>query len=277
MNANSKEMPVASKPKWQILDATTLKFLAVVLMVLDHIHEMFVSMGAPMWLTMAGRLVFPMFLFAASESFYYTHSKKRYLQRLLFASWGMTIFTFLLQSVLPNPDVVLMNNAFSTFFVTGLYMLSWDRLKAGIRQKSPMEIGKAIVIFLVPILSAIPVYLMAMLSFNENVPGSVIRLLARIALLMPNILAVEGGAPLVVLGLLFYIFRKHRTIQIGVLLALSLIVYLSGNKVQSFMAFAAIPIALYNGKRGKGMKNFFYIFYPAHIGLLYCIAALISR
>lgn len=277
MNANSKEMPVASKPKWQILDATTLKFLAVVLMVLDHIHEMFVSMGAPMWLTMAGRLVFPMFLFAASESFYYTHSKKRYLQRLLFASWGMTIFTFILQAVLPNPDVILMNNAFSTFFVTGLYMLCWDTLKAGIRQKSPMEIGKAAVIFLVPILSAIPVYLMAMLSFNENVPGSVIRLLARISLLMPNILAVEGGAPLVVLGLLFYIFRKHRTIQIGVLLALSLIVYLSGNMVQSFMALAAIPLALYNGKRGKGMKNFFYIFYPAHIGLLYCIATLICR
>ena len=277
MNANSKEMLVASKPKWQILDATTLKFLAVLLMVLDHIHEMFVSMGAPMWLTMAGRLVFPMFLFAASESFYYTHSKKRYLQRLLFASWGMTIFTFILQAVLPNPDVVLMNNAFSTFFVTGLYMLCWDTLKAGIRQKSLKKIGKAAVIFLVPILSAIPVYLMAMLSFNENVPGSVIRLLARIALLMPNILAVEGGAPLVVLGLLFYIFRKHRTIQIGVLLALSLIVYLSGNMVQSLMALAAIPIALYNGKRGKGMKNFFYIFYPAHIGLLYCIATLICR
>lgn len=277
MNANSKEMPVASKPNWQILDATTLKFLAVVLMVLDHIHEMFVSMGAPMWLTMAGRLVFPMFLFAASESFYYTHSKKRYLQRLLFASWGMTIFTFILQAVLPNPDVVLMNNAFSTFFVTGLYMLCWDTLKEGIRQKSPKKIGKAAVIFLVPILSAIPVYLMAMLSFNENVPGSVIRLLARIALLMPNILAVEGGAPLVVLGLLFYIFRKHRTIQIGMLLALSLIVYLSGNMVQSFMALAAIPITLYNGKRGKGMKNFFYIFYPAHIGLLYCIATLICR
>lgn len=277
MNANSKEMPVSSNPKWQILDATTLKFLAVVLMVLDHIHEMFVSMGAPMWLTMAGRLVFPMFLFAASESFYYTHSKRRYLQRLLFASWGMTIFTFILQAVLPNPDVVLMNNAFSTFFVTGLYMLCWDTLKAGILQKSPKEIGKAAVIFLVPILSAIPVYLMAMLSFNENVPGSVIRLLARIALLMPNILAVEGGAPLVLLGLLFYIFRKHRTIQIGVLLALSLIVYLSGNIVQSFMALAAIPIALYNGKRGKGMKNFFYIFYPAHIGLLYCIATLICR
>lgn len=37
MNAYSKELPVASKPKWQILDVTTLKLLAVVLMVLDHI------------------------------------------------------------------------------------------------------------------------------------------------------------------------------------------------------------------------------------------------
>ena len=277
MNAILKEMPVASKSKWKILDATTLKFMAVVLMVLDHIHQMFVSVGAPMWLTMAGRLVFPMFLFAASESFYYTHSKKKYLKRLLFASWGMTIFTFLLQTVLPNPDVVLMNNAFSTFFVTGLYMLSWDHLTAGIRQKSPKEIGKAVVIFLVPILCAIPVYLVALLSFNENVPGSVIRLLARIALLIPNILAVEGGASFIVLGLLFYIFRKHRVIQIVMLLALSMIVYLSGDTVQSLMALAAIPMALYNGERGKGMKNFFYIFYPAHIGLLYCIAALIWR
>ena len=275
MNAILKEMSVASKPKWKILDATTLKFLAVILMVLDHIHQMFVSVGAPMWLTMAGRLVFPMFLFAASESFYYTHSKKKYLKRLLFASWGMTIFTFLLQTVLPNPDVVLMNNAFSTFFVTGLYMLGWDHLTAGIRQKSSKEIGKAAVIFLVPILCAIPVYLVALLSFNENVPGSVIRLLARIALLIPNILAVEGGASFVALGLLFYIFRKHRAIQIVVLLALSMIVYLSGDTVQSLMALAAIPMALYNGERGKGMKNFFYIFYPAHIGLLYCIATLI--
>ena len=277
MNATSKEMIVVSKPKWQILDATMLKFLAVFLMVLDHIHEMFVSVGAPMWLTMAGRLVFPMFLFAASESFYYTHSKKKYLQRLLFSSWGMTIFTFVLQIVLPNPDVVLMNNAFSTFFVTGLYMLCWDRLTAGIRQKSLKEIGNAAVIFLVPFLCAIPVYLVAMLSFNENVPGSVIRLLARIALLIPNILTVEGGVSLVVLGLLFYIFREHRAIQIAVLLALSLVVYLSGDAVQSLMALAAIPMALYNGERGKGMKNFFYIFYPAHIGLLYCISALIGR
>lgn len=272
-----KEDAGLQKQKWKILDATTLKLLAAALMLLDHVHEMFASVGAPMWLTMAGRLVFPMFLFASAESFYYTHSKKKYLQRLLFASWGMTIFTFLLQRVLPNPNVVLMNNAFSTFFVTGLYMLFWDWLREGIRQRSPKKILKAVLLFTVPILCALPVYLVAMLSFNENISGTTIQFLARIALLVPSILTVEGGAALVVLGTLFYIFREHRAVQIAVLLALSAVVYLTGDPIQSLMGLAAIPIALYNGERGKGMKNFFYIFYPAHIGVLYLISSLACR
>ena len=37
----------------KILDATNLKLLAAVLMLLDHIHQMFSAVGAPLWLTMA--------------------------------------------------------------------------------------------------------------------------------------------------------------------------------------------------------------------------------
>lgn len=29
---------------------------------------------------------------------------------------------------------------------------------------------------------------------------------------------------------------------------------------------------LYNGKRGRGIKNFFYIFYPAHVYILYALS-----
>lgn len=259
--------------KWKLLNATTLKLLAVTLMFLDHIHQMFAYQGAPIWLTMVGRLVFPIFLFTAAESFHYTHSKKDYLKRLLFASWGMTIFTFLLQRIVPNEHVVLMNNAFSTFFVAGLYMLFWDYFTDGVKSKSPKKIIKALLCCLIPLICALPVYLVAVLSFNENIPPSVIRLLATVALLVPNILTAEGGFTMVALGVAFYIFRKHRVLQITILLSGA--IYLTSGDIQWMMCFAAIPMALYNGEKGKGMKNFFYIFYPAHIGLLYILSSIL--
>lgn len=205
--------------KWEILNATALKLLAVFCMFLDHIHQMFAHRGAPIWLTMAGRLVFPIFLFAAAESFHYTHSKKEYLQRLLFASWGMTIYTFILQKIIPSSDVVLMNNAFSTLFVAGLYMLFWDYFTEGICAKSWGKILKAVLCSFIPLVCALPIYLVALLSFNQEIPASVIRILATISLLIPNILTVEGGFAMVALGVAFYIFRKYR----GLLYVLSVI------------------------------------------------------
>ena len=264
------------RPGWQCLSATALKLLAVVLMVMDHIHQMFVFAGAPLWLTMAGRLVFPIFLFAAVESFHYTHSRRRYLGRLLLASWGMTLLTFILQRLIPNEQVVLMNNAFSTFFVAGLYMLFWDWLREGIRTRSPRKILQAVGGGLVPVLCALSIYLVALLSFREDVSPALIRLLASAALLIPNILTVEGGFFMVALGVLFYMFRAHRAAQIAALLLLSGVVYLSGDKVQSLMGLAAIPMLLYNGERGRGMRNFFYLFYPAHIAVLYLLSALVQ-
>lgn len=262
-------------PKWKLLNATTIKLIAVVFMFMDHIHQMFVTAGAPIWLTMVGRLVFPLFLFTAAESFYYTHNKRKYLQRFLFASWGMTVFTFSLGQIIPNENVVLMNNAFSTFFVAGLYMMFWDWFLTGIKEKKATQIMKSILCCFIPILCALPMLLVGMLSANENIPAFVIRILATVSLLVPNILTVEGGFALVLLGVLFYIFRNNRIMQILVLLILSVLVYITGDKIQCIMGLAAIPIVMYNGKRGYGMKNFFYIFYPAHIGILYIISALI--
>lgn len=259
--------------KWKILNATTIKLLAAALMLLDHIHQMFVSAGAPMWLTMAGRSVFPLFLFTASESFHYTRSKKKYLQRMFLASLGMSAFTLILQRLVPNHNnVELMNNAFSTFFVTSVYMLSWDWLTDGIRSRMPKQIVKGILLALVPILTTLPFFLSLSLQANENIPGFVLQLLGTLTLGIPSIMTIEGGPLLVVLGLLFYILRKHRFAQITALLLLSAVLYILSGGIQWMMCFAAIPMALYNGERGRGMKNFFYVFYPAHIGLLYLLS-----
>lgn len=256
--------------KWQLFNGTTLKLLAAFLMLLDHVHQMYAWRGAPMWLTMLGRPVFPLFLFMAAEGFHYTRNRKAYLKRLLFASWGMTILTFVIQRAVPNPNIVLMNNAFSTFFVAVLYMQVWERLCEGIKGKSFKIVLKALGLALVPVLCAAPMFVLAVLS--STIPVQMIRPLAMLTLLLPNILTVEGGAAMVLLGLLFYIFRKYRLLQIAALLALSALVYVSDGGVQWMMCFAAIPMLLYNGEKGRGMKNFFYIFYPAHICILYLIS-----
>lgn len=164
--------------------------------------------------------------------------------------------TFILQRLVPNEQVVLMNNAFSTFFVAGLYMLFWDWLREGIRTRSPRKILQAVGEGLVSVLCALPIYLVALLSFREDVSPALIRLLAAAALLVPNILTVEGGVFMVALGVLFYMFRTHRAAQIAALLLLSGVVYLSGDKVQSLMGLAAIPMLLYNGERGRGNAQF---------------------
>ncbi len=256
------------------LDATKIKIIAIVLMVFDHIHQMFAHVGAPIWLTWLGRPVFVMFLFASADSFHYTRDRKKYLIRLLLASWFMTIFSVVLQTViLPNDNIALMNNAFKTFFVAGLYMLFWDILRNGIKEKRAGKIIGAILLFFVPVLSALPGLWAASLEIS---PPWLFQVLLTLTSLIPDILFVEGGPLLVVLGLALYVLRKWRWAQIAAVAAYSLLLFVSSSDPsnQWLMIFAIIPMLLYNGEKGQGMKRFFYIFYPAHIYALYIIATL---
>lgn len=269
MNRNKTS---TAAPGWACLDATTLKYLAAALMLLDHIHQMFVSAGAPLWLTMLGRPVFPIFLFLAADSFHYTSSKRKYLRRLLLSSWGMTVLTFLVQLLIPNRDIVLMNNAFSTFFVAGLYMLFWDWFVRGVREKRPGLAVKAVLCCFIPVLCTAPIFLLGTVASRYVLPLPFVRFLAMLSLLVPNVLAVEGGIAMLALGVLFYILRSRRLLQVLVLLLLSAAVYVIDGGIQWMMCFAAIPMLLYNGQRGRGQKQFFYVFYPLHIVLLYLLA-----
>ena len=55
------------------LSSTGLKWIALGLMVLDHIHYMFAYTGlVPEWFSMLGRLSAPLFLFCLAEGFAHT-------------------------------------------------------------------------------------------------------------------------------------------------------------------------------------------------------------
>ena len=260
--------------KAHFINSTQMKLFAALLMVPDHIYDNFIAFGPPLWLKYLGRLVFPIFLFTLAEGFHYTRDRKKYLLRLLYASWGMTILTTVVQMILPNDEIVLMNNAFSTLFVTGLYIYVWDRTIASIQEKNWKKIFSSIGLALIPVIAILPALLAV--TFTENLSLTVTRVAITLSLLAPNLLFIEGGPVLVLLGLGFYILRKWRWAQVALLLALSAVVFVTGDHLQSFMGVAAIPMILYNGEPGKGLKNFFYIFYPIHIVILYVAATLLA-
>ena len=65
------------------LTGTALKTIALVLMVMDHIHYFFEFTGVvPEWFSMLARLSAPLCLFCTVEGFAHTHDRRRYFLRI---------------------------------------------------------------------------------------------------------------------------------------------------------------------------------------------------
>jgi hypothetical protein len=250
------------------LSGGAIKIIGIILMTMDHLHQMFVNQGAPLWLNWLGRPVAAMFLFLCAEGFHYTRSKTIYLLRFLGAFILMNFGNEILTKSFSVGDVALINNIFGTLCVSAFYMLMVDLLREGIQEKKPGRILLALGGMFLPLIVG---FALMDLLFRISPPS---RIVTTLFFLIPTPITAEGGVFQVGIGVAFYLLRKHRQVQALVPVAAALLAALisQGASSQWLMIFAALPILFYNGRRGWGGKYFFYAFYPAHIYLLYLIA-----
>ncbi len=81
-----------------------------------------------------------------------------------------------------------------------------------------------------------------------------------------------GGSGIVFIFFYYLLYQKKVIKQLAFVLENYL---LYGSGVQIYASFAVLPMLLYNGKKGPSLKYVFYVFYPAHLLILYLISRML--
>lgn len=264
------------------MSGMTLKWIALVLMFLDHLGEFF-PLVIPVWFRWLGRLSAPLFLFCLAQGMEKTHSRKRYLTRLWVGSAVMGTGDLLLTLWFPQAPVAVTNNIFSTMVVIGLSIWVLESFDDNCTRADRLAKPEAALGLLVGAQVALGI-------LGTLLEGAVGRPWAKLlAGLLPNTSYCEGGLDVVILGLILYFTRKDPKklcLGYGLYSAAQLIFAVSRAMTYGelgmifryfyqWMMIGSLPLMLcYNGKRGKGGGRFFYLFYPVHIWLLFVLSNL---
>lgn len=266
------------RKQWKGFTDFQLKWLALVLMVFDHIHYFFEFTGkVPEWFSMLGRVSAPLFLFCLLEGFAHTRNRKKYFLRIYAIAVGMGTLQYVFLSVVRRPDgFVPQNQMLATFSILLVILqgIEWCRQK---------QWFKGLCAVLLPLLW--PLLGMGLMYLIPSAANVVV--LLHYTILPMHTAIMDGGTYFILEGLLLYALRKNRLLQAVAFFAAALLLegllpfLLTPNasfpmlftQMYGWMSgFAAIPMYLYNGKRGRGNKGVFYWFYPVHVYVLYGIS-----
>ena len=229
--------------KIRILDGTMLKIIAMVSMVFDHVGDMFFPDSD--WMRMVGRIAMPIFAFCITEGYIHTRNKKKYLMRMgIFALISEVPFDLAFDGKvgLSHQNIML------SFFLAILALMLFDLIRGSKDEiKGRYSAWRTM-------LGALAVIAMAVLAF-----------LVKADYTMFAVASV----------FLFYAFKdtNHfvRPIPGVAFLALTRTV-----GYYCTTGLSIIPLLLYNGKKGKGLKWLFYAFYPGHLLLLYVLKMILT-
>lgn len=266
------------------LSDTSLKEIALALMVLDHIHYFFSFTGAvPEWFSMLGRVSAPLFLFCTAEGFAHTHDRRTYLLRLWAMGAGMGLVQFVIGVGLGRraDGFYPMNGILRDLTVACLLWQGIDWLRQRRLGRALALVGGVGVLW-----PAVSLALVAALP-----PAGQLPLYFLSWTVLPNwAFSTDGGVWFILGGVLLYALRGRRKIQVLAWAAwafwidmgsVSYLLRMGGGIslgqamlliYQWMEVFAAPLMLLYNGQRGAGHKQLFYWFYPAHVYGLYAVS-----
>lgn len=222
------------------LSQEMLKLIACLCMLTDHVGVA-IYPQLPFFCAV-GRLAFPIFCFLLSEGFYLTHSRKKYMLRILIAAllseipFDMALYGFFPYNQHQNVMLTLL-----------LGLLALDAMEYFER-----PIWKVVV--------TLPfVFAAEALSADYGQWGIALIVLLGAACKMPNRRIIQCIIIILFCGFMPYNRVAFEGINIP---------------IQLFGGMAAMPIAFYSGKKltyNKTIQSMFYLFYPAHLAVLWAI------
>lgn len=276
------------------LTAFQLKVLALGIMTIDHVGAYCLDLPwvAPyeIPLRIVGRIAMPIFLFLFVQSLRYTHSRRRLMVRLYLAGLVVELWdlarVFFLGGVMGYTDT---GNIFSTFLYIAVLVELLEQLGRLVRTRDRRTALRVLVLLA---LVLVPVWVNALAAQWLWAPARDwgIRYWFLVQgltdALVPSLLQVEYTPIFLGLGVLLYAARtKGRQCAVfGLFCLASLGALFYGythpafwtlryttvvfNDIQCWM-FLALPLMLlYNGRRGRPVKWFFYWYYPLHRTIL---------
>ena len=188
------------------------------------------------WMRIIGRMALPIFAFCIAEGFSHTKDRRRYLCRMgLFALLSEIPF-----DLVTSGKVLEFShqNIMMTFFWAILGLMIYEQ----VRNRRYGQILGAAVLLLFPVSS-----LFLGLDYQILAVGLII---------------------------LYYLLRNKAPL-INNLAAMAYHVLLRNVGIYWFGVLGFVPVLLYNGKRGRGLKWFFYLFYPLHLLAIYILKELL--
>lgn len=251
----------------------TLKMIAVVTMLIDHTaatileravygyypHNFVTPDNMQFWqnvymaMRTIGRMAFPIYCYLLVEGFHYTRNRWKYALRLfLFALISEVPFDLAFNQTWWDMSY---NNVFFTLLLGLLAVMGVDWIRNNMKV---VDASKSWGHWFCANFSkcfAMTVVIVAVMTVAELV------------------LHTDYGAGGIVAIVLIYLLYKNKEVAFGASVV-------SLGLISSGLEFAAllmlVPIRAYNGTRGKQMKYFFYVFYPAHLAILVGICYLIG-